>query len=67
MNLSYTLFIATLIIMTLFSILNHNYIQMYLKNHIKKEMKKPISYNYCFNDEKSSWYGLEIHLDPYIF
>lgn len=30
-------------------------------------MKKPISYNYCFNDEKSSWYGLEIHLDPYIF
>lgn len=30
-------------------------------------MKKFIFYNYCFNDEKSSWYGLEIYLDSYIF
>lgn len=39
MNLSYTLFIATLIIMTLFSILNHNYIQMYLKITLKKKCR----------------------------
>lgn len=30
-------------------------------------MQKFIFYNYCFNDEKSSWYGLEIYLDSYIF
>lgn len=40
---------------------------MYLKIILKKEMKKFIFYNYCFNDEKSSWYGLEIYLDSYIF